>query len=144
MRTMALMLLVSQALACASGGGSSTTAAEPQRARGSANLITETEIAQGAYQTALEIVQSLRPAMMRARTSATSAPSATSPALSETAAVSGSVVVYMDESRLGDLPTLSSIPAQRVKEIRYVNARDATTRWGTGHANGVIQVITKK
>lgn len=144
MRTMALMFLVTFATACASGGGTSTTASEPQPRRGSANLITEAEIAQGAYQTALEIVQSLRPAMMRARTGATSAASTGSPGLSESAATGGSVVVYVDESRLGEVPTLASIPAQRVKEIRYVNGRDATTRWGTGHANGVIQVIMRK
>jgi hypothetical protein len=29
-----------------------------------------------------------------------------------------------------------------VKEIRYISASDATTRWGTGHSGGVILVVT--
>jgi hypothetical protein len=43
-----------------------------------------------------------------------------------------------------DLTGLSTIPANRVREIRYINAADATTRWGTGHASGVILVTTKR
>jgi hypothetical protein len=31
-----------------------------------------------------------------------------------------------------------------VREIRYINARDATTRWGTGVSSGVIQVVSKR
>ncbi|HSA56659.1 MAG TPA: hypothetical protein VLE53_13200 [Gemmatimonadaceae bacterium] len=143
MRTAALLLLIAMASACASGGGVSTSATAPQPARGSANLITEEEIAQGTYQTALEIVQGLRPSMTRYRATTTSATGNPS-GYTDAAAATGGVVVYMDESRLGEVSTLSSIPAQRVREIRYISARDATTRWGTGHTSGVIQVITKK
>lgn len=143
MRTIALMLLVSLGSACAGGGGASSSGGAPQPARGSANLITEEEIARGTYQTALEIVQSLRPAMTRYRATTTSA-SGSSAGYTDAAAASGGVVVYMDESRLGEVASLSSIPAQRVREIRYINSRDATTRWGTGHSSGVIQVITRK
>ena len=112
------------------GGGGSGTAAQPgtetRTTRGSANLITEAEISGTAYQNAMEVVQNLRPAMMRARPGG------------------GPVMFYLDDVKMVDLSALTSVPANRVKEIRYINAGDATTRWGTGHASGVILVTTKR
>jgi len=116
-------------LACGGGsGGPPSTASRP--VRGPADLITEAEINAGVYQNALELIQNLRPNMARPRgTSATAAPVP--------------VVPYMDGVRLQDLSALATIPASRVKEIRYINATDATTRYGTGHGSGVILVTTK-
>jgi hypothetical protein len=116
-------------LACG-GGGAGTTAdpnTAPRAVRGPADLITEAEINASVYQNALEAVQSLRPAMLRARSSA-----------------GGQVVLYVDNVKMLDMTGLSTIPATRVREIRYINASDATTRWGTGHASGVILVTTKR
>lgn len=39
-----------------------------------------------------------------------------------------------------DVEILRSIPVGDVAELRYVNARDATTRYGTGYVNGLIEV----
>ena len=115
-------------IACGGSGSSTTTTNRP--IRGPADLITEAEINAGVYQNALEIIQNLRPNMARPRgTTATAAPVP--------------VVPYMDGVRLQDLSALVTIPASRVKEIRYINATDATTRWGTGHSSGVILVTTK-
>jgi len=50
----------------------------------------------------------------------------------------------MDDVRLGDVGSMVNIPTNRVKEIRFINARDATTRYGTGHSSGVILVTTKR
>lgn len=114
----------------ACGGGAAGTAAEPttesRATRGAPNLITEAEISATAYQNAMEIVQNLRPAMMRARPGG------------------GPVMFYLDNVKMMDLSGLSTVPSGRVKEIRYINAQDATTRWGTGHASGVILVTTKR
>jgi hypothetical protein len=143
MRGIVWVLALSLAAGCGGQSGTSSGASEPRPVRGSANVISEQEIAQGTYQTALEIVQSLRPQMTRYRATTTSAPRGGT-GLSEATAVAGSVVVYMDETRLGEVSALSTIPAQRVREIRYISANDATTRWGTGHNNGVIQVVMKK
>ena len=33
-----------------------------------------------------------------------------------------------------------AILVEEIDEVRYISATDATTRWGTGHAAGVIQV----
>lgn len=55
------------------------------------------------------------------------------------------VVAYVDDVRLGDLEQLRTVQRGTVREIRYIRgATDATTRWGTGHSNGVIQVIVKR
>jgi hypothetical protein len=49
----------------------------------------------------------------------------------------------MDNVRLGTVDVLRRIDAALVEEVRYVNAKDATTRYGTGHAGPVIEVISK-
>ena len=128
MRTFLWSAFAFAAMACGGGGASTTTSSRP--VRGSADLITEAEINAGVYQNALEIIQNLRPNMARPRAmAATAAPVP--------------VVPYMDGVRLQDLSALATIPASRVKEIRYINANDATTRYGTGHSSGVILVTTK-
>ena len=116
------------ALGC--GGGGSGSAAQPtaesRATRGAANLITEAEISASAVQNALEAVQNLRPSMMRPRPGG------------------GPVMLYLDNVKMMDLNVLSTVPAARIQEIRYISAQDATTRWGTGHASGVILVTTKR
>ena len=134
------------AVLCAAGlfllgcGGGSGTAAQPsatsRTTRGAADVIRESEINLAAYQTALEVVQNLRPNMLIPRgvgSDATGLSAARIP-----------IIVYMDDVRLGEIAGLSNIPANRVKEIRFMNARDATTRYGTGHSSGVILVTTKR
>jgi hypothetical protein len=43
--------------------------------------------------------------------------------------------------RHGDIQSLRSILIEEIAEVRFISASDATTRWGTGHAGGVIQVL---
>lgn len=123
------------------GGGGSGTAAQPETVaptvrRGSSNVIAEAEISSAAYQNALEIVQNLRPQMLIPRGAGSDA--------SGVSAASIPIIIYMDDVRLGEPSSLVNIPATRVKEIRFLNARDATTRYGTGHSSGVILVTTKR
>lgn len=109
----------------------------PQRVRrGGANLITQQEIegAGGAMETAEEIVQRLRPAMLRARGSVRS---------SSQVETAPGPMVYIDNQRLGGVEQLANIPSRNVKEIRLISPIDATQRWGTDHWGGVIQVISK-
>jgi len=129
----ALLCAFSVALIACGGGGGGTaqpsTVARP--IRGPADVISEAEIKASGFQTALEVVQSLRPAMMR--------PRGTSPQAGTVA-----IALFVDDTRMGDVSAMANIPADRVKEIRFINSRDATTRWGTGFASGVIQVTTKR
>lgn len=54
------------------------------------------------------------------------------------------IVVYQDGVRSGGSNTLESMPTIAVREIRFINAADATTRFGTGHPMGAILVTTKR
>ena len=122
------------ALACGGSGGQATTQSRP--IRGPADRISEAEINAGVYQNALEVVRNLRPGMLIPRGAA--------PDASGLGAASIPIMVYMDDVRLGDIGSMVNIPAGRVVEIRFINARDATTRYGTGHGSGVILVTTKR
>jgi hypothetical protein len=51
--------------------------------------------------------------------------------------------VYLNNQRLPELENLRNFPAANIEEIRYLNAQDATTLYGTGNAAGAIIVKTK-
>jgi hypothetical protein len=134
------LLLLSLLLGgCASGGGgaagtsataSMTAAAGP---RGSANVIVAAEIPGSGAQNALEVIQQLRPSMLRTRNGSTGE-----------GANGTNIVIYVDGVRAGERQTLTAVPAANIREIRYLNASDATTRFGTGHPVGAILVATKR
>lgn len=137
MRDLLLGAVALVILGCGGGGsGTSAQAATGTRTRGSANVITEAEISSSVYQNALEVVQNLRPQMLIPRGVGSDA--------TGLSAASIPIIIYMDDVRLGEPSSLTNIPASRVKEIRFLNARDATTRYGTGHSSGVILVLTKR
>ena len=146
--------VVVAALVCgACGGGGSTagggaapqTAPSPKAAaapartttastRGSSNVIVEAELASSGAANALEAIQRLRPAMLRSRGG------------SQVSDGSGTeqIMVYVDGIGTGGLQSLTSVAVLNVKEIRYISATDATTRFGTNHAMGAILVSTRK
>lgn len=81
--------------------------------------------------TAMALIRRLRPGWLRARgRNSFTNESAMYP------------VVYIDEIRHGALSTLNQIPAAEILSMRFYNTADATTRWGTGHPSGVINVET--
>ncbi len=154
-RALAAVLTTGVVLGLAACGGGTTTVGAPagtpapaaatttaparvtRPPRGSSSLITSAEIEAAAPDilNAYQLVERLRPMMMRPR--------------NLTAGNVGDgnvfgVVAYVEEVRLGDLESLGSVMRATVREIRYIGATDATTRWGTGHSNGVIQVVLKR
>jgi hypothetical protein len=93
-------------------------------------VLTRAEIDETGAETALDAVRQLRPQYLRGRAVVSvEYPSASVP------------VVYMNGLFRGDLTSLRSILVHDIEEIQYINPSDATTRWGTGHAGGVIHVI---
>lgn len=81
--------------------------------------------------TAMALIRRLRPGWLRARgRNSFTNESAMYP------------VVYIDEIRHGGLATLHQIPSAEILSMRFYNTADATTRWGTGHPSGVINVET--
>lgn len=134
----ALGLLLLAGCAAASAPQAGGTAPAPARVeRGSLNLITSAEIeAAGADMlNAYDLVERLRPTMMRFRNQTAGTRS--------TGDVLGPVA-YVDDQRLGALDLLRTVMRASVREIRYLSATDATTRFGTGHPSGAIQVLTKR
>jgi hypothetical protein len=135
------LIAAAMSMACASSG--SGAAGGSRKSAGGQDVITEADIAGRAADAAnaLQIIQKLRPQMLRNRglavlpTAGRSAEEATAASLPR---------VYIDNIAYGDLGQLSNVNASQVREIRYINARDATTQWGTGHMGGVILVLTKK
>ena len=52
------------------------------------------------------------------------------------------LVVYLDGARYGSIDTLRSIDSNIVREMQYLSASEATTRFGTGHDQGAILVTS--
>ncbi len=53
-------------------------------------------------------------------------------------------VVYLGGTRLGELDELRNIRASEVEQLRYLDARAATTRYGSDHDGGVILVTVRR
>ena len=121
------------------------SAQETMKPKYQRDLITRAEIQDRApdVKNALEVVQRLRPHFLRERATG----SITSPLTAEgnrnTAASRQPVLLYVNGARSGIPGTsLREIPAAAVIDILYLDASDATTRFGTGHDNGAILVRT--
>ncbi|MFM8301393.1 MAG: hypothetical protein ACKN99_02535 [Gemmatimonadota bacterium] len=136
MRTMFLvLLLIGATVGCSGGvstGGSAatTSTAAPRPVRGPANLISAAEIeaAGSELRTALDLVQRLRPAMLRTRD----------------ASASVDVLAYMDGVRLGSWQALAQVQRGLIREIRYYSPSEATQKWGTGHLSGAVEVFMRR
>lgn len=146
MRRQVCVVALAMLGACSSSKSTTQTTADAQAAalvrRGGSNLITQSEISAviGQVENAYDLVEKLRPQMMRSRAS-------TFGAVREDGTQGGqqiTVQAFVDDIRLGELTNLRTVPATTVHEIRYISATDATQRWGTGYMSGVVQVITKK
>ena len=126
-------LAASLSMACASSGAT----AGGRSPRTDRDLIMEAEITTRASDAAnaLQIIQKLRPQMLTGR------------GLASPSDVTGETArpkVYVDNIAYGDVSTLENVLASQISAIRFINARDATTQWGTGHMGGVILVVTKR
>ena len=118
MRALPVLLLL---LGCASGGPS---------ARGATNELGPAEIAAAGDRTTLDVVRQRRPQWLRLRGPTN-------------AFVGDGVVVYVDGMRRGGVRALAQIQASSVARMRFYSAREAQTRWGMGHVNGAIEVVTR-
>ena len=116
-----------------------TSRANPERSagagpqRGSSDEIVRAEILNDAavFTTAYDVVRRLRPGWLMAR----GRPSFIDPN-------AGDPLVYVDEVQYGLLDSLYRIPANDILRMVFIGAADATTRWGLGHADGVISIVT--
>jgi len=56
----------------------------------------------------------------------------------------GTARVHVDGSRLGGVQELQNIRVADVQEVEFMNAADATLRFGTGYDAGAIIVTTRR
>ena len=120
-----VLLVVAGVLhACASGGSSTTSG-------GSGNVITRADMAGLERLTALQVVERLHPQWLRARGP-------------DSFEASNEVVVYIDGTRMGGIGELRRLNATEVAEIRYLDSRQATTQFGSGHTSGAIFLLTHR
>jgi hypothetical protein len=97
-------------------------------------LITEEEVAASPGTTAYEVIHHLRPNFLsyRGETSFDKRTSRPYP------------TVYVDDQPYGPLSILQSIPSSDVSTIRLYRSWEATTKYGSGNAGGVIAISTRR
>lgn len=99
---------------------------------GSRDVITAEELATVNETNLYDAIKKLRPMFLVSR-------GATSLRIGESTLPK----VYLDGAPFGDPESLRGVPLTGVYEVRYIDARDATTLYGTGHTAGIIMVKTK-
>ena len=105
---------------CASGGGEGGVRRDPNR-------ITAEELANYTSLTVFEVVQRLRPRWLQRRGS------------------EQDPVVYQDGNRIGFAgDVLPGMAVTGIDSMRYLSPSDATTRFGTGHGAGAIEITTRR
>ena len=99
------------------------------------NVITQSEITAQNGVNAYDVISHLRPQYLktRGRTTIQSQPTVSTEYAS----------VFMDNQFYGDLNTLHNIATINIKEIHYLPANEAVTRYGMQYGNGVIEIITR-
>lgn len=126
------VVIATIAMLAACGGASQSEDGDSPSPRRSGNRLSQAEMLESTATNVLQAIEQLRPMWLRTRGTDPSGSSQTMP------------VVYIDGIRAGELEMLRSIQIEEVDRLRYVNPRDATTRWGTGVAGGVIEVFRRR
>ena len=114
--------------------------AEAQKA--DPNKITTEEIAaKPDLRNGWEVIQSLRPKFLRPNRARTGG-NVDEGTLGIGA--NGMPALYVDDVPTPELDELKNIRTAEIVEIRYMIGRDGLARYGNGHQNGVIFVVTNR
>ncbi|MDE0898445.1 MAG: hypothetical protein OSA81_05455 [Longimicrobiales bacterium] len=111
--------------ACASGGGGASS----RPAGATSSRIVRAEIEALPPMDALTGIQRLRPRWLQSRAGS---------------GAGDPPVLYVDGARRGATTDLATMRVAEVEQMNYMSASDATTRYGTGHGGGAIQVTTRR
>jgi hypothetical protein len=122
---LAIIMIPAALASCASGGG--------ERSGSSPDLISAEDLEGMSVSSAYEAIRRLRPRWLTTRGTQSIQDSS-----------AGQPVVFVDDIRFGDTSSLQSMRISDIVSIRYINARDATTRFGTGYSGGIISVSMKR
>ena len=94
------------------------------------NLLLREQIAELGPSNAYDIVQALRPVWLQKRGSTSFYQE-------------GEIRVYLDGTSIGGIEVLRGIHSDNIESIRFLDERQASYRYGSGHEHGVILVTTK-
>ncbi|MDQ3674159.1 MAG: hypothetical protein M3365_07275 [Gemmatimonadota bacterium] len=119
-----LVLAAAGAIACAPPG--------PRGGSRDTNLITQEELLASQASYAYDAIRHLRPMFLRSRGQNTFDPR-----------VPTTPEVFVDGQKYGHIETLKTMPVPQIVAIRFLNASEATTKYGTGYTAGVIEVTTR-
>lgn len=95
------------------------------------SVLTREEIVDANELNALDLIRVHRPHWLRIRgsTSFNSEPV---------------IVVYIDGVRAGEPDLLADVATINIEEVRHYDARQAQFKFGVGHVQGAIEVITRR
>jgi hypothetical protein len=132
-----LLGLAAVAAACSSAGGAV--------GGGSPDLITREQIEELTDENAYQVVQRLRPRWLRPRSQASlGTPSRRDPSGVGTQPPTPPMPeVFVDNVRRGPVESLAQISLNEIEQMQFIDATDATTRYGTGYISGIIHVLTR-
>ena len=121
---MVLLVLVTAGCASSQSGGAVSTR----------EILTAEEISRTTALTAYDAIQIRRPAFLAG---------AQRRALRDADQPDTRPVVYVNSVFYGEVESLRDIPVREVKDIRFLEANDATRVLGSAHVGGVIMVTTR-
>lgn len=98
---------------------------------GNRNVISIEEVQELNRLNVFDLVQRLRPSWLQTRGV-------------DSFQQSNAVVAYLDGTRYGLARDLRNVRSTDVLEVRYLDSRQATMRFGVGHPSGAILVITRR
>ncbi|HEY1952186.1 MAG TPA: Plug domain-containing protein [Gemmatimonadaceae bacterium] len=127
------LLALAGTIACASANSGTP---DPVGAPGTAqdrNVITQEEIQTISSTNLYELIEKVRPNMLRSRG-----------ATSFSSAGQEFPLVYVDGRPYGDLASLKSLIANQVSRVRYYDAPAAAAKFGMINAPGVIDVTIRQ
>lgn len=122
MRKPTLLALAALVLTACAAGPSGSPRLDPDR-------ISRAEIEEAGPSSAYDLIRKLRPIWLRKRgqTSFTQ---------------EGDVAVYLDGTKMGERESLRSVNCDLLESLEFMDARRATNRFGSGHVNGAILLMT--
>jgi hypothetical protein len=119
-------------LSLAVGGACASRTASPAAGAGGRAVITRAELLENSDRNAFEAVRRLRPSWLRYRGQSVL-----------TGPEREGLRIYLNGAYYGDAQALSNLQVIDVEEMRFLDAREATLRYGTGHTVGAIVVSTR-
>lgn len=125
------------AIALTAGCGSTGAGAWDSRP---ADVLTTAEIEASSASTVYELIEVSRPEWLRQRGPMTlrAAPNEDGAGFSD----DEEIVVYLDHTRFGGVQELHNLSTTGITSLRFLDAAEATQRWGTGHTHGAIVIST--